>query len=263
MHIEPGIVHGAKMALAHGTAAAAAGYSLKMIADDLKTHAVPSFVARAALAVVAVLVFFEILPHFPVGVSEVHLILGTTLLLLLGTGPAAIGLAGGLAIQGMFFAPTDLPMYFVNVTTLLVPLFAIHAMARKVLPQGVAFAADRGRGFGDLGQPVGQCREVEPGAPDDDRARAVQQGGQVAQPVANRIGGVAGHVPEQPVRRAGLVRRVGAGGQHAPVGEDLDRVGIHDDPAVAFGDRDRQRRLARGGRPGDQHRTVRIGRQEP
>ena len=139
MHIEPGIVHGAKMALAHGTAAAAAGYSLKMIADDLKTHAVPSFVARAALAVVAVLVFFEILPHFPVGVSEVHLILGTTLLLLLGTGPAAIGLAGGLAIQGMFFAPTDLPMYFVNVTTLLVPLFAIHAMARKVLPQGVAY----------------------------------------------------------------------------------------------------------------------------
>ncbi|WP_238370476.1 energy-coupling factor ABC transporter permease [Heliomarina baculiformis] len=147
MHIEPGIVHGAKMALAYGTAAAAAGYSLKMIADDLKTHAVPSFVARAALAVVAVLVFFEILPHFPVGVSEVHLILGTTLLLLLGTGPAAVGLAGGLAIQGMFFAPTDLPMYFVNVTTLLVPLFAIHAMARKVLPQGVAYVD---LGYGDV-----------------------------------------------------------------------------------------------------------------
>ncbi|OWU81513.1 energy-coupling factor ABC transporter permease [Phaeobacter sp. 22II1-1F12B] len=147
MHIEPGIVHGAKMALAYGTAAAAAGYSLKMIADDLKTHAVPSFVARAALAVVAVLVFFEILPHFPVGVSEVHLILGTTLLLLLGTGPAAVGLAGGLAIQGMFFAPTDLPMYFVNITTLLVPLFAIHAMARKVLPQGVAFVD---LGYGDV-----------------------------------------------------------------------------------------------------------------
>ncbi len=147
MHIEPGIVHGAKMALAYGTAAAAAGYSLKMIVDDLKTHAVPSFVARAALAVVAVLVFFEILPHFPVGVSEVHLILGTTLLLLLGTGPAAVGLAGGLAIQGMFFAPTDLPMYFVNVTTLLVPLFAIHAMARKVLPQGVAYVD---LGYGDV-----------------------------------------------------------------------------------------------------------------
>ena len=147
MHIEPGIVHGAKMALAYGTAAAAAGYSLKMIADDLKTHAVPSFVARAALAVVAVLVFFEILPHFPVGVSEVHLILGTTLLLLLGTGPAAVGLAGGLAIQGMFFAPTDLPMYFVNITTLLVPLFAIHALARKVLPQGVAFVD---LGYGDV-----------------------------------------------------------------------------------------------------------------
>ncbi len=39
----------------------------------------------------------------------------------------------------MFLAPTDMPMYFVNVTTLLVPLFAIHAMARRVLPKGVAY----------------------------------------------------------------------------------------------------------------------------
>ena len=47
----------------------------------------------------------------------------------------------------MFFAPTDLPMYFVNITTLLVPLFAIHALARKVLPQGVAFVD---LGYGDV-----------------------------------------------------------------------------------------------------------------
>ncbi|MEY8829393.1 energy-coupling factor ABC transporter permease [Sedimentitalea sp. XS_ASV28] len=139
MHIEPGIVHGAKMVLAYGTAAAAAGYSLKLIADELKTRSVPSFVARSALATAAVLVFFEVLPHFPVGVSEVHFILGTTLLLILGIAPAAVGLAAGLLIQGLFFAPTDMPMYFVNITTLLVPLFAIGAMARKMLPQDVAY----------------------------------------------------------------------------------------------------------------------------
>ncbi len=139
MHIEPGVVHGAKMVLAYGTAAGAAGYSLKLIADELKTRPVASFAARSVAATAAVLVFFELLPHFPVGISEVHFILGTTLLLILGAAPAAVGLAAGLAIQGMFFAPTDMPMYFVNITTLLVPLFAIHAMARKALPQNVAY----------------------------------------------------------------------------------------------------------------------------
>ncbi|WP_424985373.1 energy-coupling factor ABC transporter permease [Microbulbifer sp. S227A] len=139
MHIEPGIVHGAKMVLAYSTAAAAAGYSLKLIADELKTRSLPSLVARSVIATLAVFIFFEVLPHFPVGVSEVHFILGTTLLLILGIAPAAVGLAAGLAIQGLFFAPSDMPMYFVNITTLLVPLFAIGAMARRAVPQDVAY----------------------------------------------------------------------------------------------------------------------------
>jgi hypothetical protein len=139
MHIEPGVVHGAKMVLAYGTAAGAAGYSLKLMADELKTRSVLSFVARSTAATAAVLVFFELLPHFPVGISEVHFILGTTLLLILGIAPAAVGLTAGLAIQGMVMAPTDLPMYFVNITTLLVPLFTIGALARKALPQNVAY----------------------------------------------------------------------------------------------------------------------------
>ncbi len=139
MHIEPGIVDGAKMALAYGTAAAGAGYSLKLAADDLKDHSIASFAARAAIATVGVFVFFEVLPHFPVGVSEVHFILGTTLFLILGAAPAALGLALGLLIQGAFFAPSDLPMYFVNITTLLFPLFAIHALAKRIVPEGTAY----------------------------------------------------------------------------------------------------------------------------
>lgn len=133
MHIEPGIVHGAKMAFAYATAAGAATYSAKLALDTIRESGVASLAARSAIATVGTLVFFEVLPHFPVGISEVHFILGSTLLLLMGAAPAAIGLALGLLIQGMFFAPTDLPMYFVNLTTLLVPLFAISALAKKVI----------------------------------------------------------------------------------------------------------------------------------
>lgn len=139
MHIEPGVVDGAKMVFAYGTAAAAAGYSVKLIAGDLASHNIASFAIRAVLATICVFLFFEVLPHFPVGISEVHFILGTTLFLLLGAAPAAIGLALGLLVQGMFFAPSDMPMYFVNVTTLLVPLFAIDALARRIIPQDRAY----------------------------------------------------------------------------------------------------------------------------
>jgi len=79
------------------------------------------------------------LPHYPVGVSEVHLILGTTLLLIFGAAPAAIGLALGLLIQGLFFAPFDLPQYFANVTTLIVPLIAIKALADRIIPKATPY----------------------------------------------------------------------------------------------------------------------------
>ena len=139
MHIEPGVVDGAKMVFAYGTAAAAAGYSLKLAADDLKLANVPAFAVRAALATIGTFVFFEVLPHFPVGISEVHFILGTTLFLLLGAGAAAVGLTMGLLIQGLLFAPTDLPMFAVNMTTLLFPLFALHHVAKRIVPTARAY----------------------------------------------------------------------------------------------------------------------------
>lgn len=139
MHIEPGVVDGAKMVFAYTTAAGAAGYTAKLALSDLAKSNIGSFAVRTVLAMVGTFVFFEVLPHFPVGISEVHFILGTTLFLLLGAAPAALGLALGLLVQGMFFAPTDLPMFFVNVTTLLVPLFAISALARRVIPEDKAY----------------------------------------------------------------------------------------------------------------------------
>ena len=59
------------------------------------------------------------------------------------------------------------------------------------------------------------------------------------------------------MRRAGLIRRVGTGGQQAPAGPDLQGVGIDHRAALRLGDAQRQRGLARSGRPGDQHRPVR------
>ncbi|MCC5613109.1 energy-coupling factor ABC transporter permease [Nostoc sp. CHAB 5834] len=139
MHIEPGIVDGAKMALAYGTAAAAAAYTLKLAVNDVRAHTPASFALRTAIAAVGTFICFEVLPTFPVGVSEVHFILGTTLFLILGAAPSAIGLAAGLLVQSIFFAPSDLPMLFVNLTTLLMPLFAIDALARRVVPAGRAY----------------------------------------------------------------------------------------------------------------------------
>lgn len=139
MHIEPGIVDGAKMLLGVGTAAGSAAYTTKLINNSFQECGIASLALRSTIATVLVFVFFQVLPHYPVGVSEVHFILGSTLFLILGAGPAAIGLALGLLVQGMFFAPLDLPQYGINVTTLLVPLFAMRALANKIIAPNTAY----------------------------------------------------------------------------------------------------------------------------
>ncbi|MDK3073178.1 energy-coupling factor ABC transporter permease [Sedimentitalea sp. JM2-8] len=142
MHIEPGTVHGAKMALAVATATGAAGVTVRLIAAELRTRHVQSLAARSLVAMLVCLMFFEVFPHVAVGLSEVHFILGTSLLLILGVVPAAVGLAGALGLQGLFFAPPDLPKYAVNVTTLLLPLFTIRWLARKWL-RGTGLVEER------------------------------------------------------------------------------------------------------------------------
>lgn len=139
MHIEPGLVDGGKIWLSYVTAAGAGGYALKLALDDARVRGLGSLLARSATATALVFSFFEVLPHYPVGVSEVHLILGSTLFLILGMAPAALGLALGLLIQGLFFAPFDLPQYGMNVTTLLVPLFALAVVSRRVIAPGTPY----------------------------------------------------------------------------------------------------------------------------
>lgn len=139
MHIEPGLVDGAKIVLSYATAAASLGIAAKLAANTVRESGFISLVLRSAIATALVFTFFELLPHAPVGVSEVHLILGSTLFLVFGTGPAAIGLALGLLIQGLFFAPFDLPQYGMNVTTLLVPLYGVSLLARRIIPANTPY----------------------------------------------------------------------------------------------------------------------------
>ena len=139
MHIEPGVVNEAKIALGHAAAAGAAGLIIKYSVDTLRQSNSAAFALRSIVAALLTVFFFEVLPKFPVGVSEVHFIFGSTLFLLFGAAPAAIGLAVGLAIQSLFLSPADMPQYFMNATTLLFPLFAISWIAGRIITPNKAY----------------------------------------------------------------------------------------------------------------------------
>lgn len=141
MHIEPGLVDAGKLGLSYLTAAGTGAYGLKLLGATLRERGLVSLLTRSLATTALVFAFFEVFPHYPIGVSEVHLILGSTLLLLFGAAPAALGLALGLLLQGLFFAPFDLPQYGMNVTTLLVPLFATAALAKRLIAPGTPYVA--------------------------------------------------------------------------------------------------------------------------
>ena len=139
MHIEAGIVQGAKMILSYGTAAVSFGIAGKLAINSIKDFGILPIIIKTVLSSVLVLIFFEVFPHHAIGVSEVHLILGSTLFLIFGASAAAFGLALGLLIQGIFFAQFDLPQYAINVTTLLMPLFAMSYLAKRIIPANIAY----------------------------------------------------------------------------------------------------------------------------
>jgi ABC-type Co2+ transport system permease subunit len=139
MHIEAGVVQGAKMVLSYGTAAGVLGMGARLAWDHVRQSGMVSLALRALISTVLVFVFFEVFPHYPVGVSEVHLILGTTLLLVFGTAPAMIGLATGLLLQGVTVAQFDLPQYGINVTTLLASMLVLHYATQKIIPANTPY----------------------------------------------------------------------------------------------------------------------------
>jgi len=145
MHIEPGIVEGPKIILGYLTSGGAGLYALRSAFKLVKKCGIVPVLFRSLATTALVFTFFQVFPHVHVGISEVHLILGSTLFLLFGMAPAAIGLATGLLLQGLFFAPFDLPQYGMNVTTLLVPLFALQYVAGRVIGANTPYAQLRYR----------------------------------------------------------------------------------------------------------------------
>jgi ABC-type Co2+ transport system permease subunit len=139
MHIEAGVVQGAKMILSYATAAGVVGMGLKLAYENLKENGAISLFVKTMASMMIVFMCFEVLPHYPIGVSEVHLILGTTLLLVFGVAPAMLGLALGLLLQGVTVAQFDLPQYGINVTTLLASMVALNYATQKIVPQGTAY----------------------------------------------------------------------------------------------------------------------------
>ena len=139
MHIEAGVVDGAKMLLSYGTGAGVLAMSGKVAYENIKDNGLISFLLKSLIATIIVFFCFEVLPHYPIGISEVHLILGTTIFLIFGIAPASVGLALGLLIQGVFFAQFDLPQYGINVTTLLASMFILNIAVQKIIPSGTAY----------------------------------------------------------------------------------------------------------------------------
>ena len=140
MHIEPGVVNGAKIGLSYLTGAAALGIGLKFfIKRAFNNPSVLITAVRCLITTIFVFSFFEVLPQYPLGVSEVHFIFGATLFLFFGVGATAFGLVAGLSLQGLFLAPSDLPQLYINISTLLFPLYAVSYISKKIIPANIAY----------------------------------------------------------------------------------------------------------------------------
>jgi ABC-type Co2+ transport system permease subunit len=127
------------MLLSYGTAVGVMGMGAKLALEHIKENGALSLLLKTIISTVLVFMFFEVFPHYPIGISEVHLILGTTLLLVFGVAPAMMGLAFGLLIQGLTVAQFDLPQYGINVTTLLASMLILHYATQKIVPAGTAY----------------------------------------------------------------------------------------------------------------------------
>jgi len=126
MHIEPGFVSPLKVMLANVTATGLLGYYGKALIVK------PFEIIKVLLASVFFTVFMQSF-HVSVGPSELHFVGAMAIYLILGFTPTLFGFALGLVLQGMFFAPTDLPHLAVNSLSLILPLVLVHNTAGKKL----------------------------------------------------------------------------------------------------------------------------------
>ncbi len=131
MHIEPGILSGAKIAAAN---LAAIGLVAAQAPQVVKR---PQLILRTLLAALFFSVFMQSF-HLPAGASELHFIGAMPIYLALGFVPTLLGFGLGLLLQGVIFEPADLLHLGVNFLSLAVPLLALHLGLGRRLAAGAA-----------------------------------------------------------------------------------------------------------------------------
>lgn len=133
MHIEPGFVQPAKVAMANAGALTALGWAAKEHLGGLVKA--PWTLVKTAVAAVAFTVFMQSFSA-PVGPSELHFTGAMAMYLTLGFLPVLMGFAVGLLVQALFFSPWDLVHLGVNALSLMLPLIAVHyTLGRKLFDQ--------------------------------------------------------------------------------------------------------------------------------
>ena len=131
MHIEPGILSGAKIAAAN---LAAIGLVAAQAPQVVKR---PQLILRTLLAALFFSVFMQSF-HLPAGASELHFIGAMPIYLTLGFVPTLLGFGLGLLLQGVVFEPADLLHLGVNFLSLAMPLLALHLGLGRKLAAGAA-----------------------------------------------------------------------------------------------------------------------------
>ena len=139
MHIEPGLVDGAKLTLSYATAAAAGGYAVKLASETVREQGIASFACARPWP-----------RHWSSHSSSCFRIFGSAYPRCISSSAQRCSLSSArrrrpagwhsdFLLKGCSSSPPDLPQYGMNVTTLLVPLFAICALADRIIPGNTAY----------------------------------------------------------------------------------------------------------------------------
>lgn len=128
MHIEPGFVSPAKVAIANAGAITVFAWGCK---EQIKEFLGKPWVPLKSLLAAGFFSLFMQAFHMPVGPSELHFVGAMAMYLTLGFTPTLLGFAIGLLFQGLLFEPGDLYHLGVNSLSLMAPLVAVHYAAGK------------------------------------------------------------------------------------------------------------------------------------
>ena len=136
MHIEPGYVTSAKVAIANAGAIGVFAWGCK---EQIKELLGQPWVPLKSLLAAG---FFSLLMqsfHMTVGPSELHFLGAMAMYLTLGFTPTLLGFGIGLLFQGLIFEPADLYHLGVNSLSLMLPLITVHYVAgRRFFDQTVS-----------------------------------------------------------------------------------------------------------------------------